>query len=161
MVCIFLPYWGSINPTLFNHRYVDVFLWLERINTVKRDFLSFSSLPLGHIFWYSFRCSLCIKNIHNIIHIYVLIYLYLSIIYQSFPGSLSVKNLPAEPETQVRYLGGEHPVEKEMATTSSILAWKILGTEEPCGLQSMGSQELDTTECLNHYHHLVEYFFLN
>ena len=41
-------------------------------------------------------------------------------------------------------LGQEHPLEKEMETHSSVLAWRIPGTEEPGGLQSMGSQELDT-----------------
>ena len=44
-------------------------------------------------------------------------------------------------ETQVRSLGGEDPLEEEMATHSSILAWKIPWTEEPGGLQSMGSQK--------------------
>ena len=48
-------------------------------------------------------------------------------------------------ETQVRFLGREDPLEKEMETHSSILAWKISWTEEPGGLQSMGSQESDTT----------------
>ena len=48
-------------------------------------------------------------------------------------------------ETQVLSLGREDPLEKEMATHSSTLAWRILWTEEPGGLQSMGSQELDTT----------------
>ena len=43
-------------------------------------------------------------------------------------------------ETQVRSLGGEDPLEKEMATHSSILAWSIPWTEEPGGLQAMGSQ---------------------
>ena len=43
-------------------------------------------------------------------------------------------------ETQVRSLDGEDPLEKEMATHSSILAWRISRTEEPGGLQSMGSQ---------------------
>ena len=56
-----------------------------------------------------------------------------------------VKNLPAMQETQVRFLGPEHSLEKEMATHSSILAWKIPWTEEPGWLQSMGSQESDTT----------------
>ena len=51
-----------------------------------------------------------------------------------------VKNLPAVQETRVRSLGWEDPLEKEMATPSSILAWKISWTEEPGGLQSMGSQ---------------------
>ena len=55
-----------------------------------------------------------------------------------------VKHLPAMQETWVRSLGQEDPLEKEMATHSSILAWRIPGTEEPGGIQSMGSQELDT-----------------
>ena len=53
-----------------------------------------------------------------------------------------VKNLPAVQETRVRSLGWEDPLEKEMATHSSILAWKISWTEEPGGLQSMGSQRV-------------------
>ena len=50
----------------------------------------------------------------------------------------SVKNLPVMWETQVRSLGQEEPLEKEMATHSSIFAWEILGTEEPGGLRSTG-----------------------
>ena len=50
----------------------------------------------------------------------------------------SVKNLPAMQETQVRFLGWEDPLEKEMATHSSILAWRIPWTEEPGRLQSTG-----------------------
>ena len=53
-----------------------------------------------------------------------------------------VKNLPAAQETQVQLLGWEDPLEKEMATHSSIPAWKISWTEEPDGLQSMGSQRV-------------------
>ena len=49
-----------------------------------------------------------------------------------------VKNLPAMQETWVRSLGWEDRLEKEMATHSSILAWRILWTEEPGRLQSMG-----------------------
>ena len=56
-----------------------------------------------------------------------------------------VKNLPAVQETWVRSLGWEDPLEKEMATHSSILAQKIPCTEEPGGLQSMGPQESDMT----------------
>ena len=56
-----------------------------------------------------------------------------------------VKNLPAMQDTLVRFLGQEDPLEKEMATHSSILAWRIAWTEEPGGLQSMGSQESDST----------------
>ena len=51
-----------------------------------------------------------------------------------------VNNLPAMRETQVRSLDRQDPLEKEMATHSSILAWKIPWTEEPGGLQSMGLQ---------------------
>ena len=51
-----------------------------------------------------------------------------------------VKNLPAEQETQVQSLGQEDPLEKKMATHSTILAWKIPWTEDPGGLQSMGLQ---------------------
>ena len=57
----------------------------------------------------------------------------------------SVKNLPAMQETWVQFLGREDPLEKEMATHSSILAWRIPWTEEPGGLQSIGSQKSDTT----------------
>ena len=53
-----------------------------------------------------------------------------------------VKRLPTMWETRVRALVREVPVEKEMATHSSILAWKIPWTEEPGGLQSMGSQRV-------------------
>ena len=52
-----------------------------------------------------------------------------------------VKDLLAMQETQVQSLGQEDPLEKEMATHSSILAWRITWTEEPGRLQSMGSQE--------------------
>ena len=51
----------------------------------------------------------------------------------------SVKNLPAMQETGVRSLGREDPLEKEMATPSSILSWRLPWTEEPGGLQSMRS----------------------
>ena len=54
----------------------------------------------------------------------------------------TVKNLPAMPEIQVRYLGWEDPLEKEMATHSNILAWRIPWTEKPGGLQSMGSKRV-------------------
>ena len=53
-----------------------------------------------------------------------------------------LKHLPATRETQVRSLGPEDPLEKEMETHSSILAWEIPWMEEPGGLQSMGSQRV-------------------
>ena len=53
-----------------------------------------------------------------------------------------VKHLPTMQETQARSLGWEDPLEKEMVTHSSILAWKIPWMEETGGLQSMGSQRV-------------------
>ena len=55
-------------------------------------------------------------------------------------------------EHWVQFLGGKEPLEREMATYSSILAWRIPWTEKPGGLQSTGLQESNTTERLNHYH---------
>ena len=54
----------------------------------------------------------------------------------------TVKHLPIIQETKVQSLGGEEPLEKEMATHSSILAWKIPWMEEPNGLQSTGWQRV-------------------
>ena len=53
-----------------------------------------------------------------------------------------IEHLPAIQETQVRSLGREDSLEKEIATHSSILAWRISWTEEPGGLQFMGSQRV-------------------
>ena len=58
------------------------------------------------------------------------------------PEALAVKNLPAVPETWVWSLGWEDPLEERMATHSSILAWRIPRTEEPGGLQSVGSRRV-------------------
>ena len=54
----------------------------------------------------------------------------------------TVKNMPAVQETGTRSLGWEDPLEKEMATHASTLAWRIPWTEEPGGLQSMGSHRV-------------------
>ena len=59
-----------------------------------------------------------------------------------------IENLPAKRDIEemwVRFLGQENPLEKDMATHSSIVAWRITWTEEPGRLQSMGSQEFDRT----------------
>ena len=67
--------------------------------------------------------------------------------YQLFcapPVAQLVKNLPAMQETGIRFLGWEDPLEKEMAIHYSIPAWEIPWTEESGGVQSMGSQDLDT-----------------
>ena len=64
---------------------------------------------------------------------------------KGFLGGSAVKNLPAMQElqeTQFRSLGWEDPPEKDMATHSSVLAWRIPGTGEPGGLPSMGSHRV-------------------
>ena len=62
-----------------------------------------------------------------------------------------VKRLPAVQETRVRSLVWEEPLEKEMATHSSTLAWKIPWTEEPGGYSPRGQKESDMTERFIHY----------
>ena len=68
----------------------------------------------------------------------------------------TVKYPPATQETWVQSLGWEEPLDKAMASHSSILAWRIPWTEEPGALQSMGPKEADTTEgltlALSHIH---------
>ena len=59
-----------------------------------------------------------------------------------FPGGSAVKNLPVVQETWVRCLGQEDPLEKGMTAHSSFLAWRILWTEEPGELQSVGLQRV-------------------
>ena len=65
---------------------------------------------------------------------------------------LVVKKLPANEGDQGSVLGGEESLEEGTATHSSVLAWRVPWTEEPGGLQSMGSQESDTTEVTEHAH---------
>ena len=66
-----------------------------------------------------------------------------------------VKNLPAMQETQVQSLGGEDPLAEGMATHSSILAWKIPWTEEPGGLQFVGSQRVGYDIVVNHHFYVI------
>ena len=70
-----------------------------------------------------------------------------------------VKSLPAMRETQVQSLGQEDPLEKEMVTHSTILAWRIPWTEEPGGLLSMGSQRVEHD--LNVLNSLSQWFNYN
>ena len=66
---------------------------------------------------------------------------------EDFPGGSVIKNMPSVKKVQARSLGQEDSLEEEIATHSSILSWRIPWTEEPDGLQSMGSQkDLDMTE---------------
>ena len=103
-----------------------------------------------------------ILHTHTHTHTHISIYLSLDIYLEGFPDDASnkepayqcrraslvaqlVKNVPATQETQVRSLAWEDPLEKEMETHCSILAWRIPQTEKPGRLQSMGSQESDVT----------------
>ena len=70
-----------------------------------------------------------------------------------------IKHLPAMQETRVRSLGWEDPLEKEMATHSSILAWRISWTEEPGRLQSTGLQRVGHA-MLSSTHFFLIYFFI-
>ena len=70
-----------------------------------------------------------------------------------FPGGSAVKNPPVMEETRVQSLGREDPLEKGMATHSSILAWKIPWTEEPDGLQSTGLQRVRYNLATEHAHY--------
>ena len=94
----------------------------------------------------------CIYNIYTYIYIFNIyiyiylftckyIYIYTCMLYMDFPGG-SAGSLPAVWQSQVRSLGQEDSLEEEMATHTSILAWRIPWTEEPGGLQSMGSQRV-------------------
>ena len=70
-----------------------------------------------------------------------------------------VKNLPAVQETQVQSLGQEDPLEKEMATQSSIPAWRIPWTEEPDRLQSMGLQRVGQDKATNAHTNILLLIF--
>ena len=73
------------------------------------------------------------------------IYIVHTIYDKGFLDGSVVKNPPTKQKSWVRSLSQKEPLEKEMATHSSILAWRISWTEKPGRLQSMGSQESDTT----------------
>ena len=70
-----------------------------------------------------------------------------------------IKHLPAKQEARVQSLGWEDPLEKEMATHSSILAWRIPWTKEPGRLQSTGSQRVDMTERLHTHTQFIDIQF--
>ena len=70
-----------------------------------------------------------------------------------------VKNLPAMQEKWVQSLGQEDPLEKGMVTHSSTLAWRIPRTEEPGGLQSMGSKRAGQY-CVTNFHFRIDYYII-
>ena len=84
--------------------------------------------------------------------------LLISMVKQTFLVTQMVKNLPAVQETQVWSLSWEDPLEKGMATHSSILAWRIPWTENPGRLQSMGSQRIGHDWATNTHTHYYTYY---
>ena len=100
-------------------------------------------------FWL-FNGDDAIYKLHSLIPVFVhssSLYFVAQYHYQwGLPWWLSIENNPpAMQETWVQFLGWEDPLKKGMAMHASILAWEIPGTEEPCGLQSIGMQESDRT----------------
>ena len=106
------------------------------------------------------------------IHIYIYIYIHTHI-YRASLVTQRVKHLPAMQETQVQFLGWEDPLEKEIATHSSTLAWKIPWTEKPNRLQSMWSQRVrhdfhtyvythtNMCKCMYVYIHIYMYIYIS
>ena len=91
-------------------------------------------------------------NFHSLMKLFYVSLKYLAVLSPFFWASLvaqMVENLPVLQETQVQSLNQEDPLEKEMATHFSILAWRIPWTEEPIRLLSMRLKESDTTERLS------------
>ena len=145
-----------------------VFAYLKKQNSIDNFFLSLpntnlSILSLKNLFWqrlYKFDIEKILSvSIRVWFHTAEIIMTSLSlkifnVKYQvsCFPDGSEVKASTCNGETWVQSLGREDPLEKEIATHSSILAWRIPQMEEPGRLQSMGSQESDTTQRLNHHH---------
>ena len=75
--------------------------------------------------------------------------------FHGFPYNSTVKNLPSVQEMRVGFLSGEDPLEKEMATHSSILAWRIPWTEDPGRLQSTGLQRVRHDWAAEHTRQMV------
>ena len=114
---------------------------------------------LSHIYIYIY---VSISNIYTEFSIYKYIFIYYLYVYVNIWASLvaqSVKNLPTVQETWVQSLSWADPLEKEMATHSTILAWKISWAEEPGGLQSMGSQGVGHDWVTNTY--LLTYKYID
>ena len=76
-----------------------------------------------------------------------------------FPGGSVIKNLPAKQEMRAQSLGWEDPLKKEMATHSSILAWRIPWTVEPGRLESMGLQRVGHDRVTNAFTFLQAHFW--
>ena len=133
--------------SFWNHEYLDfdIYKYTLRRNNILINFDCTKRLFSALYFILTILLVL-FKETELTGYIYIHIYMYICIYMKIFPSGLVVKNPRAMQELQklwVQSSGQEDPLVKEMATQSSILAWKILWTEEPGGLQSMGSQRVE------------------
>ena len=135
--------WKPLTITFGNIHFSELILHKARFLRLKSQALDPNLLTLCVQFMWSLGKSLfyylCVLGSSSI-KLLVMIVLH-KVIVASLVAQ-SVKHLPAMQETWVWSLGWEDPREKEMATHSSIIAWKISWTEEPVELQSMGSQRV-------------------
>ena len=145
---------GSLSKcTLFPHiiwlpslkHQLVLWLWVWYLNCLILSFLFYKmGIKVVPTHKHHKSMSICLLNIRILFDLYLSLFnLYWDFLEEKGTSLVaqSVKNPPAIQETQVQSLGWEDPLEKGMATHSSILPWRIPWTEEPGRLQSMGSQE--------------------
>ena len=132
--CWLFAFVPHVPGNLFTFFFHFIFSLLFRLNKHYWSVLKCSNPIFPHLY-----CWVCPMSSKNLL-------LYFSVVQFTFvfliQVVLVVKNLPAMQETWVRSLGWEDPLEKGMATHSSVLSWRISWTEEPGGLQSMESQRV-------------------
>ena len=143
---------------MYRGKITYLFIWGEEKKDCCFRLKSLLTRKLLTIIFSSFSLKVCAsvagQNIANTIGEHIFIF-YSSTILRKFtskwtsPMAQWVKNSPAMQEVQVWFLGQEDPLEEEIATHSSILAWKIPWTKEPGRLQSIGSQRVGYDEQLN------------
>ena len=113
---------------------------------------------------YMHKCSTDLCMIHTDVCMCVCVYIYLytdrhihSVVSLGASGAIKCKESTCQCKrwVQIRSLNWEDPLEKEVATHCNILAWRIPWTEGSGNLQSLGSQVLDRTYCINHHYHAL------
>ena len=151
-VCHFLQSHYQVSTIKSQRKYINEYRdlgFLSSMVYIRKDCLSFHQVMNESEYSFFKKCQISwnceisssrqiLVRLSDVLH-------KISVKARGLPGGSAVKNLPAmqEPqETWVRSLGQEDPLEKEMATHSSNLAWRIPWTEKPGGLQSIGSQRI-------------------